>query len=315
MPSGNGKTKAPVSLSGLAAKRIKMGALLTKLSEAEDTLRQSEQEEQDVLAIVKELVANPGKLKGAKAAIMSDMFLKEDFEQLHESIVKLDRVPLGMFASVLAKISAEATKDALKSLKKVDRQCVARLFYYVTQTGPLDKVPSRNPTEFVDYFVARAKQVNPRFEQNLKHAMDNLSSGWPEIGHFKLCASGGGDELKPKISHVAWMGHKVPFPAYVSVDSKWAFDGNWCIALARVSTPVGHKPKIEINLKSLFAEAVCEKMSPAVRDWRVVGGDGGRGDDSPQDASPAADRARKPNSPKPVFDEKKFKNMVKQLKE
>ena len=91
MPSR--KANTITSLDGVHAKRQRLGELLAKLGEAEDTLRHSEQSEQDILAIVKELVASPSKLKGAKAAIMSDMFLKDEFELLHESVLKLTGCP------------------------------------------------------------------------------------------------------------------------------------------------------------------------------------------------------------------------------
>lgn len=320
------KKRAIASLDGVHAKRLKLGGLLAKLSEAEDTLRQSEQEEQDILAIVKELVASPGKLKGAKAAIMSDMFLKDEFELLHDSVVKLDRVPLKWFATSLSQMSADATDAALKGLKKVDKQVVARTFYFLTRTGPLDKVPCRDPQEFTKYFANRARQLNPDLQNSFNQILDKLSHGWGAIGHFQLCydskSGSGGDVESEKAagckgnggqtSHVSWMGYRAPFPEYVSINDKWLFEGNWCIHQAKVMTPPGQKPKIEVNLKSLFPQHVAAEMSPPVGDWRMSGA--GQASEQLPVASPLAARERKPASPKPAFDDKKFKNMVKKLK-
>ena len=308
------------TMASISAKKQRIGNMLKTLDEEESSLTDGQRVERDILAIVNELVLKPQQIERTKKYVLSDMFEPEAGEdELHETIIKLERVPQSWFVDVLKAVYTAVDADMLANAAKVDKKVRPKLFYWLFNVSPNAKVPRRVYSLFLEYFRNRTREQ--KLDHNrLRKILDSLSSAvmvpWDEVGVYELHPACLDTSQPHQYTHIMFRGDassKVPLPEILRDTEHWEIAHNYCADSAKLVSPGPEGPsKYTCLVHSFFPELSLRKLEPSVEDWRYLDKDdrGAGTSASPVISSPSSSSA----SPAPVPEKPAHKITAEKLK-
>lgn len=124
-------TRVGTSLRSLSNKRARIGNICRGLEEKEREIEERERVEHDVVDIVQALLDDPQKIPGCRRAVMSNQFAGGGSCKgfLHDTIIKLDRVPDFWKQEVLSQLGKEWAPENLKDKKTNCKGYVEKALY------------------------------------------------------------------------------------------------------------------------------------------------------------------------------------------
>lgn len=87
---------AKQKMTNIKKQKEKAAQHWSEIQAKENAIAEDCKEENDIMMIVKELMASPAKIEGCKAAVLGDFFLPaedDDDAPLHPTLTRLHRVP------------------------------------------------------------------------------------------------------------------------------------------------------------------------------------------------------------------------------
>lgn len=267
------KRGVATSLRSLSNKRARIGNICRELEEKEREIEQHERVERDIVDIVQALLDDPQKILGSRRAVMSNQFVSDSGKGvLHNTIIKLDRVPDFWKQDVLSQLGREFLPENLKDKKSKCKGYVEKAFYRVTRTSSQDPVPSKKKDEFMLYFPERMKTFNPRLHKALlKKRVE--SEEVPPVLTLVADPPDGGKFTKMVVTDRPEICADIP-NSY-TVDASWTFGPTFAFKSVKLSTLLNVAPKLEFYVHTLFGknDAAIDGWFPAVADWRRPAGE------------------------------------------
>ena len=249
--------------------KAKASEKLREADKQEEKLEAEEKVEADLASIICELIAKPEKLKRAKKAILSDQFLDPvENPLLHDTIIKMDRVPGTWLERYLKHRVPALTDEKLKSMRKADGQSSTKHFFKATRSSPSQRVPARSYPEFEAYYDKRVKDMDLQASLELI-----LTINAKDYACFRLWKAS--DDLEC-FTHVVLQDDagadiargELPKHYRITTDD-WKLDKNWDMLGAKLLPKESKsKKKDVIILAEYFDERDISTACPEVPDWR-----------------------------------------------
>jgi len=155
-----------------------------------DKLEQGDRDNQDILMIFQELLANPSKIGRTKRLVLSDTWNDDDDDDdcMPLSYTYCARIPKNYLRKdVLPCVAPHLTAEKLAVLYKKDRAIQHKLFYAGFLKLSSSKIPEKNKEEFMRWCVRRmSSELCGKFLLGLEIPKGCTVLDWPSMGLYKL---------------------------------------------------------------------------------------------------------------------------------